>query len=268
MGTDMGAAAGGRDGASPSGSTGKHRTNRLELQYESPIPLYYQLREALVSKICREGMSVGDQIPTEAEIEAEYGVSRTTVRQALSALVSEGIITRRRGKGSVLVRPPVREHLPNLVGLTEEMKAQRRQVHSDVLECRWVTPSPTVCRALRVAKPDHALLVVRLRYIDGEPVFYTKDCLPAWLGLTPCDDFSGSLFDMLRSKCGVRVDKADTTISAVAAGEPEMRYLQASEGFPLLSSIRKFYDTDDRPVGYLEELCRSDRYHYYVQQRA
>ncbi len=268
MGTDMGAATGGCDGASPSGSTGKRRTNRLELQYESPIPLYYQLRGALVSKICREGMSVGDQIPTEAEIEAEYGVSRTTVRQALSALVSEGIITRRRGKGSVLVRPPVREHLPNLVGLTEEMKAQRRQVHSDVLECRWVTPSPTVCRALRVAKSDHALLVVRLRYIDGEPVFYTKDCLPAWLGLTPCDDFSGSLFDMLRSKCGVRVDKADTTISAVAAGEPEMRYLQAPEGFPLLSSLRKFYDTDDRPVGYLEELCRSDRYHYYVQQRA
>ncbi|BAS27898.1 GntR family transcriptional regulator [Limnochorda pilosa] len=241
---------------------------RVALRHVSPIPLYYQLREALVEKIRREGLNVGDRIPTEAELQQIYGVSRTTVRQALADLVRDGIIRRQRGRGSVIARPPVQEMLPRLVGLTEEMRSRGRSVRSDVLECRWVEAPPRVRQALDIRPGEQVLLLVRRRYIDDDPVFYVTDYLPARLGLTPHDDFRGSLFDLMRIKGGVRVVRAEVTVEAVGAGEPEVQYLHVPPGFPLLRNVRTFFAADGSPVGYLEELCRSDRYHHFVVQKA
>ncbi len=236
-----------------------------ELEPQSPIPLYYQLKEALINKLSRERYKVGDRIPTEAELVEEYDVSRTTVRQALNELVDEGIITRHRGIGSILVKPPVEDRPPHLVGLTEEMEARGREVRSDVVECRWIEPSPSVRQVLDVRRSSEVLLLARVRYIDDEPVFYTQEYLPPWIGLTPDDDFKGSLFSLMKTKGGVHPAKGDMTITAVAARSPETHYLGVPEGFPLLRNLRSFYTMDDRPCGYTDQLCRSDRYHYYVQ---
>lgn len=241
---------------------------KVELQHVSPIPLYYQLREALVDMIRREGLKAGDRIPTEAELQEMYGVSRTTVRQAIAELVREGIIRRYRGRGSVVARLPVQEMLPRLVGLTEEMRSKGRDVRSDVVECRWVDPAPRVRQALDLRESARVLLVVRRRLIDEEPVFYAKDYLPERLGLTDQDDFSGSLFELMQLRGGVRVVRAEMTVEAVGAGEPETRYLEVPRGFPLLRNVRTYFSADGRPVGYMEELCRSDRYHHFVVQKA
>ncbi|NMB12231.1 MAG: GntR family transcriptional regulator [Firmicutes bacterium] len=236
-----------------------------QLEPQSPIPLYYQLKEALISRLSRERYKVGDRIPTEAELVKEYQVSRTTVRQALNELVHDGIITRHRGRGSILVKPPVQDRPSHLVGLTEEMKARGRKVRSDVLECKWIGPSLSVRQALDVHHSDQVLLIVRVRYIDGEPVFYTKEYLPAWIGLTPDDDFTGSLFELIKTRGGVHIAKGDMTVTAVAAQFPETEYLDVPEAFPLLRNLRSFYTMEDQPCGYVDQVCRSDRYHYFVQ---
>jgi len=253
-------AAGAGNGANPP---------RLGLNHDSPIPLHFQLKEALIDRIIRSGMKPGDRFWTEKELCNEYKVSRTTVRQALDAMVDMGIIKRRRGLGTVLVRPPIPEHLPRLVGLTEEMRAQGRTVQTQVLEASWVEPPPAVRSALAWPRSaDRVLLLVRVRAIDGEPVFYVKEYLPEWLGLTPEDDFTGSLFALMKERAGVVISRSEMTISAVTADERIAQLLKVPPGFPLLKNLRIFYRADNTPVGYLEELCRSDRYVYSVTLRA
>lgn len=231
------------------------------LDHNSPIPLHYQLKEALLDKIRHSGLRVGDRIWTEKELEIEYGVSRTTVRQALSEMVNMGIIRRQRGKGTTLVRPPIPELLPRLAGLTEELRARGSHVRSDVLQAQWIDPPPAVRQALHlVGASQRVLLLARCRYIDDEPVFYVKEYLPERLGLTPDDDFTGSLFTLIRERSGTVIHRAEMTIAAVAADEHIARYLQVSPGAPLLKNIRIFSDSDNVQVGYEEQWCRSDRY--------
>ena len=66
----------------------------------SPIPLYHQLKLAIKKKIKNGEFKVGERIPTEQELCDLYGISRTPVRQALQELVYEGLLVRRRGRGT------------------------------------------------------------------------------------------------------------------------------------------------------------------------
>lgn len=259
-----------RNGTDTGGATrGEAEKPHASLDHDSPIPLHFQLKEALIDRIIRSGMKPGDRFWTEKELEQEYQVSRTTVRQALAQMVDMGIIKRRRGLGTVLVRPPIPERLPRLVGLTEEMRARGRTVQTKVLETKWIEPPPTVRSALSWPRAsDRVLLLVRVRAIDGEPVFFVKEYVPEWLGLTPEDDFTGSLFALMKERAGVVVARAEMTIKAVSASERVAQLLNVPPGFPLLKNVRVFYGADNTPLGYLDELCRSDRYVYSVTQRA
>lgn len=258
-GADPGRAAASTVGREPVGG----------LDHNSPVPLHYQLKEALLDKIRRTGLRTGDRIWTEKEIELQYGVSRTTVRQALSEMVNMGIIRRQRGRGTTLLRPPIPEMLPRLAGLTEEMQTRGSVVRSDVLEAGWIVAPPTVGQALDLSGASPTVLrLIRCRYIDEEPVFYVREYLPQRLGLTPEDDFTGSLFALIRKRAGVVIDKAEITIAAVAAEPPFATFLQVAPGAPLLRNVRVFYGPDGARVCYEEEWCRSDRYMPSVTARA
>jgi GntR family transcriptional regulator len=239
------------------------------LNQDSPVPLHYQLRLALMEKIRNDGLRVGDRVWSEKEVEAEFGISRTTVRQALSDMVAMGIVRRERGRGTTLVRPPIPERLPHLVGLTEEMRARGSELRTEVIGASWVEPSPVVRQALHLAgASQRVLLLVRCRHIDHEPVFYVREYVPAWLGLTPDDDFTGSLFELMRERAKVVVARAEMTIGAVAAHGQVATCLKVPEGSPLLRNERVFFGADNSHVGFLEEWCRSDRYMHAVTLRA
>src|SRR3970282_2917958 len=69
------------------------------LDREAPIPLYVQLRDALLREIREGGLQPGDRVPSEAPIQGRYRVSRATVRQALAELEAGGGIRKVQGLG-------------------------------------------------------------------------------------------------------------------------------------------------------------------------
>src|SRR3954468_9485539 len=77
----------------------------------SPVPYHYQLRRLLERAVTGGALTVGQQIPTEAWRCGRYDVSRTVVRQALSDLEREGLVTRLKGKGTFVSEPRVAEHV-------------------------------------------------------------------------------------------------------------------------------------------------------------
>jgi GntR family transcriptional regulator len=71
-----------------------------------PVPLYHQLEQDLRARIKGQEFKIGEALPTEERICAEYGVSRITVRRALETLIAEGLINKRRGVGTFVTSPP------------------------------------------------------------------------------------------------------------------------------------------------------------------
>jgi len=95
------------------------------IKKDSPIPYYFQL-EGILREAIEGGKWVPDQqIPSEPELCEMLGVSRTVVRQALNELVNEGLLYRRRGKGTFATRSKIAESLvQNLTGFYEDMVAK------------------------------------------------------------------------------------------------------------------------------------------------
>ncbi len=151
---------------------------------QSRTSVWSQIAEDLRAKITDGTMPADAQLPTEAELTTEYGVARATVRQALTALVNEGLIVSRAPRGyfvrhrSPLFYRPQTEFRPQ--PLTPEMDRFLADHSADGREPRQtidvsiVTPPPEVKVRLKLA--DHELAVVRrrVRYLDGEP-FNTND---------------------------------------------------------------------------------------------
>ena len=75
------------------------------LDKNTPVPLYFQLKTILLNDIKDNCFAVGDSIPTESELVEFYHISRSTVRQAISELVQEGWLTRKASKGTFVTRP-------------------------------------------------------------------------------------------------------------------------------------------------------------------
>lgn len=239
-----------------------------QIDFNSPVPLYHQLKRILIEYIQKNSLEPGEPIPTEAELQATYRLSRTTVRKCLEELEHDGVIRRQRGKRSVVARPRVEEFLPRLVGLTEQQEQRGSVVRSKVLTCKWINPTKKLISKLALHNDEKVLHMIRLRYIDDEPVFFSESFLPESIGLDVGDDFSGSLFKLLQEKCGIRVQESDTIIEATVAKDVEAGHLQIQVGAPLLKTTRIHYAEGERPIEYLRELARADRYRHQVRLRS
>lgn len=236
-----------------------------KLDEHSPLPLYFQLQEDLKKKIEVGDYVPGDKIPTEKELQDLYGVSRITVRKAIEGLVFEGILVKRQGIGTTVSRKRISDANQQLKGFTEKMKEQGVQVDTRVLEVERISGSGRIAEHLGIGEEEELLYVKRLRLTDGEPMAVFTSYIPAFLGVDPGEDFSGSLFEMLEGKYGVQIDFSDRVITASLASKETADLLGIKKGDPLFVVNYVTYDRLGRPVEYAEGLYRSDKYQYKLR---
>ena len=100
----------------------KHRLNMdLNIDFESKVPLYYQLKEQIKQNILSGQYKNGDLIPSEREFSDNYELSSTTIRRALNDLVQENFLERKAGKGTFVRRRKVKRDLRKVLGFTKNM---------------------------------------------------------------------------------------------------------------------------------------------------
>ena len=75
------------------------------LDKESPVPLYYQLKEILMAMVDDGDLAPGDIVPSERDLCERFSISRMTASKAMSALVDEGVFRRERGRGTFVSHP-------------------------------------------------------------------------------------------------------------------------------------------------------------------
>ncbi len=227
-------------------------------------PLYAQIRDALRARFQSGEFSSGGMIPPEVELQQEFKVSRQTVRQALNALAVEGLVVRSRGRGTFLLQRRIEEPLPQLLSFTEEMRIRGATPSTRRAVVSWIVPSPVVREALRVANGERVLRVERVRCADHVPLVVLVSHLPAWVGLSGKEDFSGSLYEMLQSHVGIKFGKAFQFIEAQQAAAALARSLEVRRGSPILVLRRTLFADDGRPIEYVEGFYRADRYRYSI----
>ncbi len=225
----------------------------MELNLNSPIPLYHQLQSILRADLEREGWPVGKCLPSENELCQRYNITRPTVRQAIDGLVREGRVVRKRGKGTFVdePRPPV--GILNLqVGTSEAFGKQRLKLSTQVLKLDRTTH----CPLLEEGEPKREWIrLERVRQVNRVPAFLERTWVQAEAvpGLEKANLNNKSLFKHLKQQYGLQVLGGLQRIHAVHAGEAIAKLLRFKKRDPLLKLIR-IMDLNGWPGGYRVEL--------------
>lgn len=232
----------------------------------SPIPLYYQVKEDIINKIKKDDLKVGDKIAGEHELKDIYGVSQITIRKALSELVNEGYLYRVQGKGTYVAERKV-NRLLNLMSFTEEMRQRGFEPGVKLLEVEMIR-DPLKAEQLEVSRNSNILKVKRLRLADGIPVaLQTSYLSESILEIDDVKDFEKkkSLYKILTSK-GVVPYKAKEQYNVLKMDDKKIcNMLNIKKGDAVFWVKRRTYTEDDKLFEYAESILRGDKYAIEVE---
>jgi GntR family transcriptional regulator len=207
---------------------------------------YLDVADALRGRIA--GGTEG-ALPSEAQLGAEFDVSRVTVRRALEALRDDGLVTSRRGAGWFVAVDPVRQPLGRVTTVESALEAAGARASRRVLEFAFEPASPEVAKVLGLAADDEVLRVTRLNLADDEPFAIVTVWVPGALGAhLSRTEVERSTFYELLPRHGVEPGRVVQTITAAAATRDEARRLGVPTGSPLLACRRVTSDRAGRAV--------------------
>jgi GntR family transcriptional regulator len=244
------------------------RASDINLNKSTPVPLYFQLKQQVLERILSGTLSVDEQIPNELELGQALGVSRSTVRQAVSELVSEGYLHRVKAKGTFVSRPKVDEgFLQKLESFNSEMTQKGLRPSTKVLAQKAEPGPDKINRRLGIPPGSPVIYLCRLRYADGEPVVYLETYLPydRYACLLEEDFSEQSLYSLLECKYNARVVKAVREIEAVPATPMEARFLNIPRNAAVCLVKTLAYTAGDVPVEYSVARYRGDRNKFSVE---
>ncbi len=209
---------------------------------QSSLPHYKRLYEDLRKQIVDGIYKEGDLLPSENELCSLYGVTRPTVRQALSSLVSDGFIRKHQGKGSIVYKLPKGIGILSIAGTTSVLG--RRNIRSSILEkpsaLPW--PEPFMFPLTEAEQVAGCIRMKRVRYFNERPIFYDINYLPNIHipRFTRRSMENKSLFDILRINYGIDVIGGEQKLRAILSDKELSTYLRIDEGMPVLHLERRF----------------------------
>ncbi|OON59928.1 GntR family transcriptional regulator [Massilia sp. KIM] len=233
----------------------------------SPEPLYSQVRERLRERIL-DGTYLHDaRLPAESEISAIFGVSRITVRQALSDLQNEGLIVKVAGKGSFVARPRPSQELSRLEGFGEAMSRKGHRILNRVVSQLELPATPAVAAQLRLPVGAPVCEIRRVRFLDREPVSYEVTYLPPALGrrLRTENLAERDIFLILEVDYGIALGHADIQIGAVNADPALATSLAVAPRAALLRIERLTWSADGEPLDFEYLYVRGEAFQYLLR---
>ncbi|MEN6484876.1 MAG: GntR family transcriptional regulator [Syntrophobacteraceae bacterium] len=234
----------------------------MPLDATSPVPLHVQLKETLMRVILKG--EYPERIPSEKELMEAFAVSRTTVREAVSALVHEGVLEKIHGKGTFVSSPRVDEWLGTLRSFKETIESMGMKPGVRLLR-HGVRKNPRIAGILGVSEYYY---VERLRFADDKAVAIERSHYPVEIGrqLTGCDLNSVTIYDVLESS-GIMLHRAEQKITAAMPSRADAKTLGIAPGTAVLAAERITWDPQHRPLEYLTSIYRADRYAFCVSMR-
>lgn len=244
------------------------RVSPALLDEQLPAPLYHQIYLVLRGLIGEGGFGKEGLLPGEQSLAQMFSVSRITVKRALNELAADKLVTRHRGRGTLITAkaavPVVRSSFDNLIESLEEMGLVTTVELLGVAEVR--AGEAGVATAMEVADDAPMQRAVRRRILEGEPLSYLVSYTPMQIATRYSEvDLAGTPFLKLLERAGAAVKEAEQWITAVAAEPQVASALGVDAAAPLLKIERVMRDAQGATVQLIHGFYRPDRFQYHVR---
>ncbi|SER95518.1 GntR family transcriptional regulator [Salipaludibacillus aurantiacus] len=234
----------------------------------SPIPIYYQLEEKIKNQIDQGDLKPGDMLPSEREYANTYAISRMTVRQAITKLVNDGYVYRKKGTGTFVSEKKIEQPLQGLTSFTEDMKARGMTPGNRLVHFKVVPATSSVANYLKIQENDPVYEIQRVRLADNVPMALETSYLPEKLvpGVTK-EIMQSSLYEYIEAALGKKIKEATQIIESSTANQNEVELLQVRKSSPILLIERHTYLEDGTPVEFVKSAYRADRYRFMINMK-
>jgi GntR family transcriptional regulator len=235
----------------------------ITLERNSPVPLYYQVAQAIEDAINTGALAPGDRLENELSLTSRLGLSRPTARQAIQELVKKGLLVRKRGVGTQVVRSQFRR-TEALSSLNDDIIKAGKIPSTRLLEFSAGALDPDIRDAMdATAVSDTEFIKIRrLRLADAVPLAILTNYLPARFALTEDDLRNKSLYACLRA-LGINLKIAHQQISARLMSEEEAELLDEETPAACLTVDRIVYDDVGQFVEFGRHMYHAS--HYSIQ---
>jgi GntR family transcriptional regulator len=236
-------------------------------------PLHRRITATIQAQIDQGHLHPGDVLPPEIELARQFGVSRHTLRVGLEDLVRAGRLERQRGRGTIVRRPPIEQSLSHFYSIAVEMRLRGTDLQTQVLARGHLSPeddlTARVCERLGIDEAQQIGYVLRLRLVEGTPVFLETITFP--VAVCPYflevpvsgqkDIAAGPFYETLEQRSHLQVTRARETFRALLATGYEARLLGVPNGTAIFE-VERTSLVEERPVEWRRTLARGDRYLY------
>ncbi|MFW5890953.1 MAG: GntR family transcriptional regulator [bacterium] len=238
-----------------------------KIKQDSPLSLYYQLKQIIKNKIENGEYKENEKLPSESKFCSKYNISRSTVRQALTELENEDYIYKIHGKGSYVSPKRVEQYLLKFYSFTDEMKKIGKEPSSKVINFEVINCDKKIAKKLSLEIGEKIYKFSRLRLADDIPMMLEYTYLP----YTEFPEFPEKelehrpLYDILTTDYNVSFLKAEEIFRATLIREYEADKLNFVVGGPGILLERITYNSNETIIEYTKSISRGDKFKYHVE---
>lgn len=210
---------------------------------------YQKVYEKIKEEILASRYGIGTLMPTEAELEKEYGVSRSTIRKAMELLAGDGYVDIRQGRGTMIRDFSAKQDYTHVTSVTESLKKKGYLVSTRKLYIEKNRAPERIAGLLELQPSEEVAHVQRIQEADGKPVCIMENYIPYRL-VPGIEKEMGivSLYQHLEESYQFEIERTKDTISAVTANFFEAEILGVPVGAALLHVDRVCYSPAGNPV--------------------
>jgi len=234
------------------------------LEYNSVIPLFEQVKEAIRADIMTGKLKEKEKLPSWINLTAQYGVSVITVRRAVSELSDEGLLEMKQGKGTYVRSPKISREFQKIMSFTEVCKANGLTAGSKVLKRGIVVPNKEILSRLQLPPKSQVVEIIRLRTIEGKPCVVERNHFPIeyeYLLTVYLED--QSLYECLRERVG-GVVRGRTYLEICWPNAEEARLLEVELKTPLLRMVGDIYDINNNILHVCTQVGFGEKFRFYI----
>lgn len=237
----------------------------INIDKNSPLPIYYQLKQGIIELIAAGELEPGMCLPSENELAQTYKISPMTVRQAMTDLVNDGYIYREKGRGTFVSVRPVEHTLERLTGFSEDIQSRDMTPDSRILLIEEVSPPSEVMKRIELPEGTVMTHIKRVRLVNGKPVgIHNVYLLGVSIQREELEHYQ-SLYKLLEAR-GIQIREGEEAIEAVAATEEFAHLIPGvAVGSPLLQTTRFSWDASGKFIEYGRAQYRPDIYQYHIR---
>lgn len=208
-----------------------------KLDKNTPIPLYFQLKNIILSDIEKGNFATGDSIPTENEMAEFYHISRSTIRQAIAELVQEGWLVRKASKGT-FVTVPVQDssYIRSFEPFYQQVTRLGKVPRTELIDLSVITPPAEIAVKMKLSQEQKVISMFRRRFADEVPMVTIQNFIPyESCSFILSQDFkTNSLYELLMSRPETQIDNTKTLVSASTSTTEDIRLLEVKLPTPML----------------------------------